>query len=114
MVLLGLLRARDIESKAETWRFGFAGLVPLRAFAVLGTRAKVLARQNRLWGRVALALATVLVVLVGFSVVWTQEQQFTETLLEFAAGAVIVFAGLWWLEGHSLGLMTPQGEQGGG
>jgi membrane protein DedA with SNARE-associated domain len=112
LVLLGLLEARNIEpAKAVTWPFGFAGLVPLRAFAVLGTSAKVLARQNRLWGRVAIILATVLVLMVGFSVVWTQEQQFTETLLEFAAGAVIVFAGQWWLEGYGAGLLPHAGEQ---
>jgi len=112
LVLLGLLRARDIEPvKVETWPFGFAGLVPLRAFAVLGTSAKVLARQNRLWGRVAVVLATILILLVGFSVVWTQEQQFTETLLEFAAGAVILFAGLWWLEGYGQGVLPHPGEQ---
>jgi membrane protein DedA with SNARE-associated domain len=112
LVLLGLLRARDIEPvKVETWPFGFAGLVPLRAFAVLGTSAKLLARQNRLWGRVAVVLATLLILLVGFSVVWAQEQQFTETLLEFAAGAVIMFAGLWWLEGYGQGLLPHPGEQ---
>jgi hypothetical protein len=112
LVLLTLLRARDIEPvKVETWPFGFAGLVPLRAFAVLGTSAKVLARQNRLWGRVAVVLATILILLVGFSVVWAQEQQFTETLLEFAAGAVIMFAGLWWLEGYGQGVLPHPGEQ---
>lgn len=115
LVLLGLFRLRGIEPVTmELWPFGFAGLVPLRAFAVLGTSATVLARQNRLWGRVAIALATLLVVLVGFSVVWTQEQQFTETLLEFAAGAVIVFAALWWLEGYGPGLFPPFREQASG
>jgi membrane-associated protein len=112
LVLLSLLRARDIEpAKAETWPFGFAGLVPLRAFAVLGTSARVLARQNRRWGRVASALATGLILLVGFGVVWAQQQQFTEALLEFAAGAVIMFAGLWWLEGYGQGLLPHPGEQ---
>jgi hypothetical protein len=52
-------------------------------------------------------VAAALVILVGFSVVWTQAQQFTETLLEFAAGALIVFAGLWWLEGHGPALISP-------
>jgi hypothetical protein len=33
-----------------------------------------------------------------------------ETLVEFAAGAVIVFAGLWWLEGHGPGLRPPPSE----
>jgi hypothetical protein len=108
LVLLALLRSRDIEPlKADVWPFGFAGLVPLRAFAVFGMSAIVLSRQSRPWGRVAVIVAAVLVLLVGFSVVWTETQQFTETLLEFAAGALIVFAGLWWLEGHGPGLLPP-------
>src|SRR5207249_9332369 len=45
LVLLFLLRARDIEPvRAEIWPSGFAGLIPLRAFAVFGMSAKVLAR----------------------------------------------------------------------
>lgn len=112
LVLLGLLRSRDIEPvKADVWPFGFAGLVPLRAFAVFSMSAILVARQSRPWGRVALLSAAVLVLLVGFSVVWTQAQQFTETLLEFAAGALIVFAGLWWLEGYGPGLLPPPAEQ---
>ena len=61
----------------------FAGLIPLRAFAVFGMSARILARQNRPLGRVAVGLAAFIILLVGLSVVWTQEQQFTETLLEF-------------------------------
>jgi membrane-associated protein len=110
LVLVGLLHWREIEPmRAEVWPFGFAGSVPLRAFAVLGMSAIVLARQKRPWGRVAFIVAAVLILLVGFSVVWMQAQQFTETLLEFAAGALIVFAGLWWLEGHGPGLFSPPG-----
>jgi hypothetical protein len=105
-------RSRAIEPVTlEVWPFGFAGLVPLRAFAVLGMSGLVLERQKRPWGRVALVLAFLLVLLVGFSVVWSEEQQFMETLLEFAAGAIIVFAGLWWLEGHGPGLHPPPIEQ---
>jgi membrane protein DedA with SNARE-associated domain len=112
LVLLGLLQSRAIEPpKLEVWPFGFAGLVPLRAFAVLGMSALVLARQNRIWGRVAIIIASILILLVGFSVVWTHEQQFTETVVEFAAGAIIVFAGVWWLEGHGPGLRSPPTEQ---
>jgi hypothetical protein len=108
LVLLGLFRSRDIEPvNADVWPFGFAGLFPLRAFAVYGMSAVVLSRQSPAWGRVAVLVAAALVILVGFSVVWTQAQQFTETLLEFAAGALIVFAGLWWLEGHGPGLVSP-------
>ncbi|HLJ93926.1 MAG TPA: DedA family protein [Gemmataceae bacterium] len=100
LVLLGLLRAREIEQVSqEAWPFGYAGLIPLRAFAVFGTAAVVLARQSRLWGRLAMTLATFLIIVVGWSVVWAHEQQFTQMLLEFAAGAVIVYAGGWWVEG---------------
>jgi membrane-associated protein len=111
LVLIGLLRSRAIEPvKAEVWPFGFAGVVPLRAFAVLGMSATVLSRYNRQLGRVAIVLAAVLILLAGFSVVWLQEQTFTETLLEFTAGALIVFAGLWWMEGYGPGLLPPRGE----
>jgi membrane-associated protein len=112
LLLLALFHSREIEPvRTEVWPFGFAGLIPLRAFAVLGMSAALLSRQNRVWGRVAIPLAAVLVLLVGFSVVWTREQLVTETLLEFAAGAVIVFAGLWWLEGYGPGLLPPRAEQ---
>jgi thioredoxin reductase (NADPH) len=112
LVLWGLLRSHAIEAvKSEVWPFGFAGLIPLRAFAVLGMGAVLLTRQSRTWGRVALALAAVLVLLVGCCVILTQQQRFHETLLEFAAGAIIVFAGLWWLEGYGPGLFSPRGEQ---
>src|SRR5262249_57722287 len=95
LVLLGLFQSRAVEPvKADVWPFGFAGLVPLRAFAVLGMSAQVLSRQSRQWGRLATVLAAVLILLVGWSVVWTQEQLVTETLLEFAAAAGLVFSGL--------------------
>jgi membrane protein DedA with SNARE-associated domain len=112
LILLGLLRSHAIEPvKAEVWPFGFAGLVPLRAFAVLGMAAVLLSRQCRIWSRMALALATVLILLVGLCVILTQQQRLPETLLEFAAGAIIVFAGLWWLEGYGPGLFSPREEQ---
>jgi membrane-associated protein len=109
LVLLGLLRSREITPvKTEIWPFGFAGLIPLRAFAVVGMSAALLSRQDRAWRRWAIPVAAVVILVVGISVVWTQEQLFMETLLEFAAGAVIVFAGLWWLEGYGPGLLPPR------
>ena len=112
LILLGLLRSHDIQPvKAEIWPSGFAGLVPLRAFAVLSMGAVLVSRQSRTWGRLALILASVLILVVGSCVIFTQQQRFSETLLEFAAGAIIVFAGLWWLEGYGPGLFSPREEQ---
>src|SRR5262249_26890902 len=64
----------------------------------------LLGRQNRLVGRVALGVAMVLVFLMGFGLVWLREQRLSEVLLECAAGAVVLFAGVWWLEGPRLGV----------
>ena len=48
LLVLGLLRARQIDPvRAVAWPFGFAGLIPLRAFAVLGMTAYLLRRQKR-------------------------------------------------------------------
>ena len=111
LILLGLLRSHAIEPvQAEIRRFGFAGLVPLRTFAVFGMAAVLISRQSRNWGRLAVILAALLILLVGFCVVFTQQQRFPETLLEFAAGAIIVFAGLWWLEGYGPGLFFSREE----
>lgn len=105
LLLVGVLRLRHIEPiRAEVWPFGFAGLVPLRAFSVLGMIAYLIHRQHRLYGRLAGALAALLILWAGFSVVWAQEQVFTEMLLEWAAGALVLFAGMWWLEGYGPGL----------
>jgi len=106
-VLLGLLRARDIEPiPATTWPFGFAGLVPIRALAVYGMMHALL-RLHKPWPRLLTGLsAIVLILLPGFGVVWSRSQAFTETILEYAAGGVILFVGIWWLEGFGPGLWT--------
>ena len=65
--------------------------------------AQVLARQAPAWGRTVGVLAVALVLLVGFSVVWSQEQSLTEVLVEYVAGSLVLFIGLWWLEGYGLG-----------
>jgi membrane protein DedA with SNARE-associated domain len=105
-ILLVLLRSRDIEpAQALVWPFGFAGLVPLRAMAVFGMTAALIRLLNRGAGMIAGLVAAVLILLAGFSVVWRQEQIFTEVLLEYAAGGVILFIGIWWLEGLGSGLL---------
>src|SRR5262249_29221341 len=81
LLLIALLRFQAIEYvQAVTWPFGFAGLVPLRAFAVFGMASLVLGRQSRRVGRLAGCVAGILVLWAGFGVVWTQTQLFSETL----------------------------------
>ncbi|HLN29446.1 MAG TPA: DedA family protein [Gemmataceae bacterium] len=106
-ILLGLFRARDIEPiPAPTWPRGFAGLVPIRVLAVFGMMHALL-RLYKPWARILTGfIAIVLILLPGFSVVWSQSQAFTETILEYAAGGVILFVGIWWLEGFGPGLWT--------
>jgi membrane protein DedA with SNARE-associated domain len=104
LLLLNLLRHRGLEPATTlVWPYGFAGLEPVRAIAVFGTAVALLGRQNRLVGRVALGVATVLVFLMGFGLVWLREQRLSEVLLECVAGSVVLFAGVWWLEGPRLG-----------
>ena len=91
-------------ARALIWPFGFAGLIPLRAFAVLGMTAYLIRRQDRRWGHVAEAVAGVLILGAGLSVIWMERQLLTQVLLEFAAGAVVLFIGIWWLEGYGPGL----------
>jgi membrane-associated protein len=106
LLLVGLLRRWDVELvRAELWPFGFAGLIPLRAFAVLGMSAHVLARQSGNWAGISWAMAVVLILLAGFGVAWSRAQTLTEVLLEYAAGALVLFAGVWWLEGFGPGLV---------
>jgi membrane protein DedA with SNARE-associated domain len=114
LALLAVLR----QQKVEPWKafdlpfFGFAGLVPIRALAVYGMAAWIIHRLDRRWGRVAYVLAVLLVVLAGFSVLQTGEQLFTEVLLEYVAGGIVLYAGIWWLEGYGPGLRSfPQGQE---
>jgi membrane-associated protein len=104
-LLMALFHGRDIEYiHSNIWPFEFAGLLPLRALAVLGMVAKVTKRQNPTYGRWAEVLATIVVLWAGFGIVWTNQQYFSATAVEFAAGGLILFTGLWWLEGHGPGL----------
>jgi membrane-associated protein len=105
LLLVGLLWRWDVEPvPAELWPFGFAGLIPLRALAVLGMTAHVLARHGGGWAGLGQAVAVGLILLAGFGVAWSRTQALTEVLLEYAAGGVVLFAGVWWLEGFGPGL----------
>jgi membrane-associated protein len=122
LLVVGLLHFWDIKPiRAGLWPFGYAGLVPLRALAVYGMIAHVIRRENRRAGQVFLLVTGVLVVWTGFSVIYPTildpdtggrlpEQFFTELLLEYAAGGIVLFAGIWWLEGFGPGLVGPAAE----
>jgi membrane-associated protein len=104
LFLLVLLRQRGLDpARALAWPFGFAGLEPLRAAAVFGMMAYVFARHSKTRGRLAVIAAVLLILLTNFSVVWSQAQVLTEVLVENAAGCLVLFIGLWWLEGYNLG-----------
>jgi len=106
LALVGLLHAHDVQPLySEFWPQGFAGLMPLRALAVFGMAAALLRRQSSRAGRLASLVAALLVLLIGFGVIWARKQTATETMLEFAAGGLVLFAGLWWLEGYGPGLL---------
>jgi hypothetical protein len=106
LLLVGLLRHWDVEPiRGELWPFGFAGLLPLRALAVLGMTAHMLVRQGNARASILRVVAVVLILLTGFGVVWSRAQTLTEVLLEYAAGGVVLFAGIWWLEGFGPGLV---------
>jgi membrane-associated protein len=106
LTLVGLLHLHRIRPEyVQFWPYGYAGLVPLRAVAVFGTLGQLIRRQNASLGRTLQAVAVVLIVLAGFGVLWVGGQSLTETMLEYAAGAVVLFAGLWWLEGYGPGLV---------
>jgi membrane-associated protein len=88
---------------------GFPGLVPLRTLAVFGSIAFLISRWNRSIGRWAIGVTAVLTLLTTGSIIWLSEQGLTEVLLELTAGGIILFAGIWWLEGYGPGLrpITP-------
>jgi membrane protein DedA with SNARE-associated domain len=112
VILRALFHHRDIEpATTAIWPYGFAGLLPLRALVVWGTMTLLIARRDHFWGGVAGTAALVLVLLGGFGVIWHERQEFTEVLLEYAAGAVILFAGLWWLEGLWPGLFPYSSQE---
>jgi hypothetical protein len=112
LILLALLRHQGLDpAKALAWPFGFAGLAPLRAAAIYSTAAYLLARQVPAHGHAVWAGAISVILLVGFSVVWTREQFLTEVFVEYVAGYLVLFTGRWWLEGYGLGLQRVAPDQ---
>jgi membrane protein DedA with SNARE-associated domain len=102
LVLVGLLRYHRAEPvKTMIWPFGFAGSMPLRALAVYGMAAWLLGRAYPTKRWLGVIVAGGLVALSALGVVWAREQAFTEALLELAAGGLVLFAAIWWLEGYT-------------
>jgi membrane-associated protein len=115
LVLVGIIHLRAVRPVyVNEWPYGYAGLVPMRAFAVAGMSAYLAARQWPVYGRALKGIALLLVWLAAFGVVWMGTQTLTETLLELAAGGLVLFAGLWWLEGFGRGLVEPAPGTSGG
>jgi membrane-associated protein len=104
LLLLALIRHRGLEpARALAWPFGFAGLEPLRASAVYGMLAHLVWRHNPRWKHWAGVGAILVILLVGFAGIWSHAQRLTEVLVEYVAGSLVLFLGLWWLEGYGLG-----------
>jgi hypothetical protein len=113
LLLLALLRHQNIEpARAFAWPFGFAGLAPLRGAAAYGMMAHLLQRVFPGRRRLIVLLALMIVTMISFSVVWSEEQFLTEVLIELVAGSLVLFVGFYWLEGYGLapqpGPQTPQ------
>lgn len=109
LLLVALIRLHAlVPIVVEVWPHGFAGLVPMRAVAVFGMIAYLIAQPYWERRRLIQSVAAVLVLLAGFSVVWLREEFLTETILEYAAGAIVLFAAVWWLEGYGPGVVLPQ------
>jgi membrane-associated protein len=117
LLVVLLLHINKVEPlRADLWPYGFAGLIPIRAFAVFGMIAHIIWRRDRVHGRNAQAIALILILWSGFGVIWMREpppdlswrpQLFTELLLEYATGGLVLFAGIWWLEGFGPGVVVP-------
>jgi hypothetical protein len=106
LLLFALVRKQGVEpARTFAWPHGFAGLAPLRAAAVLGTAAWMIQRVRPSWGHGCMLVAGMLIMLIGMSVVWLQEQWLTQVVLEYACGGLLLFVGLWWLEGYGPGFL---------
>jgi hypothetical protein len=103
LLLLMLLRHQNLEAaRALAWPFGFAGLAALRGAAAYGIMGHILQRQFKQFSRTIGALAILVIAIIGFSVVWSREQYLTEVFVELVAGGLVLFIGLYWLEGFGL------------
>jgi membrane protein DedA with SNARE-associated domain len=102
LILHGLLQHRGLHTpEGLPWPDNIVEVAPLRAFAVFGTAAYLLGREGRR-GRMPLyGLAALLVLSVGWCSLLAYNHRLTKLLLEYAAGGVIVFTVIWWLEGYS-------------
>ncbi len=105
LLVLALLRHKGLEAaRTWTWPFGFAGLEAIRATAVYGMLGHLLARQlPRVHAWLTGGVVLLLILLVGFAVVWSQTQFLSEVLVEYAMGSLVLFLGLWGMEGYGLG-----------
>ncbi len=109
LVLLALIRRHGIEpARTAAWPYGFSGLEPIRAFALVGMSAWLIGRLYPPRDGLVKSLALLVIIWISFGVIWLREQLLTEVLLECAAGGVLLFAGLWWLEGYG---PAPAGSQ---
>ncbi len=109
LLLLALIRWHGIEpARTMAWPYGFSGLAPLRGFALIGITVWLIGRTHPQRDWLVKSLAMAIILWIGFGVVWLREQLLTEVLLEYAAGGVLLFAGLWWLEGYGPGLAGSQ------
>jgi hypothetical protein len=81
---------------------------------VFGTAAHVLARLVPGRRRLVAAAALFVILLIGFSVVCSREQTLTEVLVEYATGGLILYAGLWWLEGYGFAVGPARGTEHSG
>jgi membrane protein DedA with SNARE-associated domain len=106
LVVALLHHGRPDVIHSRGWPDGFAGLLLLRATSVFGTLAYLVGRQSVLWGVAAWVLAALALIKVGLAVVIAGEQYPTEILLEYAAGGLVLLAGVWWLQGYSPALLT--------
>jgi hypothetical protein len=108
-MLVLLLRGRHIEEpRATVWPFGFAGVVPLRSLSVFGLCAYLVGRMESRYSRWAHVVAAVLFLLAGFGVLWNGLQTLSEVLLEYAAGGLVLFFAIWWMEGYSREAQSPR------
>jgi membrane-associated protein len=98
LVVAALRREHVAPVAAASWPFGFAGLIPLRAMTVYGMAAFLLRQHNPAWSGLVGITASVLILVAGLSVVSAREQMASEVLLEYAAGGLVVVAGVWWLQ----------------
>ena len=96
----------------EEWSLGIAGLAPLRAVAVLGLIGNRLQR-HRIVHRARSLLAIALILLICLGVIWIRAQTPTETLLECAAGGLVCFGAIRWVERDAaLSRCCPAPERG--